>query len=416
MPFFREALPNGLQLLGETSTSARSAALGFFVRTGSRDEVPEVSGVTHFLEHMIFKGTPHRSAFDVNRDFDRIGADYNAYTSEENTVFHACVLPEYLPQAVDILADILRPSLRQDDFDLEKEVIIEEIKRYKDTPLSSAYDQAKQAYFADHKLGNSILGSEESITALTRQQMQDYFDRRYVAPNILVVVAGRFDWPELVELVRQKCGHWKSGPIGRDCIRPTTGSGRFVVQAREQLMQEHVVMMAPGPAADSALRHSADLLGMAIGDDSGSRYYWELVDPGLADSADCGFHEYEGTGAFYSFLGCEPDDTEKNLAIIHQVLQTIGKEGITEAELTQARNKALSRVVRGNERPEGRMGAVGAHWTYQGEYRTVDEDLEAYENVTLKSIREVLDRFPIDNITTFALGPLTELQPPNGKQ
>src|SRR5215813_802776 len=203
MSFHSHQLPNGLTIIGETSPSARSVALGFFVRTGSRDETPEVSGVTHFLEHMVFKGTPHRSALDVNRDFDRIGADYNAFTSEENTVFHAAVLPEYVPQAVDILADILRPSLRQDDFDMEKNVIIEEIGMYDDQPMWAAYDVAKKVYFADHPLGNSILGTPESIRALTRDQMHAYFERRYVAPNITVVAAGNFDWPGLVALVQK---------------------------------------------------------------------------------------------------------------------------------------------------------------------------------------------------------------------
>src|SRR5215475_7785718 len=171
MPFHSHTLPNGLQVIGEISPSARSVALGFFVRTGSRDETPEVAGVSHFLEHMVFKGTPHRSAFDVNRDFDRIGADYNAFTSEENTVFHAAILPEYLPQAVDILADILRPSLRNEDFDTEKQVILEEIGMYEDQPTWAAYDNAKRIYFADHPLGNSILGTPASIKALKRDQM-----------------------------------------------------------------------------------------------------------------------------------------------------------------------------------------------------------------------------------------------------
>ena len=142
MSFHHHVLPNGLHIIGETSPSARSVALGFFVRTGARDEGPNVSGVTHFLEHMVFKGTPKRTAFDVNRDFDRIGSNPNAFTSEENTVFYAAFLPEYLPQAVDILADILRPSLRTDDFDMEKNVIIEEIGMYEDQPLWSAYDAA----------------------------------------------------------------------------------------------------------------------------------------------------------------------------------------------------------------------------------------------------------------------------------
>src|SRR6202790_5178128 len=187
MPFHSHKLPNGLQIVGETSPSARSVALGFFVRTGARDESDEVSGVTHFLEHMVFKGTPRRTALDVNRDFDRIGAHYNAFTSEENTVFYAAILPEYLPQAVDILADILRPTLRDDDFDMEKNVIIEEIGMYEDQPMWSAYDAAKKLYFHDHALGNSILGTADSIRALKRDQMHAYFQRRYVPGNIAVV-------------------------------------------------------------------------------------------------------------------------------------------------------------------------------------------------------------------------------------
>src|SRR5947209_2376456 len=189
----------------------RSVAVGFFVRTGARDESADVSGVTHFLEHMIFKGSERRSYLDVNRDFDRIGAQYNAYTSEENTVFYAAILPEYLPQAVDLLADILRPSLRVQDFDMEKNVIIEEIGMYEDQPMWSAYDRAKRAYFVDHPLGNSILGTPQSIRALKRDQMYEYFRRRYVAPNITVAAAGNFDWEALVALVRRHCGAWEGG-------------------------------------------------------------------------------------------------------------------------------------------------------------------------------------------------------------
>jgi predicted Zn-dependent peptidase len=418
MPFHSHKLPNGLQIIGETSPSARSAALGFFVRTGARDETPEVSGVTHFLEHMVFKGTPHRTALDVNRDFDRIGADYNAFTSEENTVFHAAVLPEYLPQAVDILADILRPSLRGDDFDMEKKVIIEEIGMYEDQPMWSAYDHAKRVYFAEHRLGNSILGTPESITALTREQMHEYFRRRYVAPNVTVVAAGHFDWPAFVALVERHCGGWESGPVGRECLRETPGSGRFEVMTREKVTQEHVILMSPGPAADSPLRHSADLLGMAVGDDSGSRLYWALVDPGLADSADCSFHEYEGTGSFYTSFSGEPEQAEANLGVVLEVLRGAQKEGITEEELNQARSKVLSRVVRSSERPKGRMVALGMNWTYQHQYRSVDDELRAYEAVTLKSVREVLERYPLDRVTTLALGPLKELRTPaaNGRK
>jgi predicted Zn-dependent peptidase len=414
MSFHSHTLANGLQIIGETSPSARSTALGFFVRTGARDETPDVCGVTHFLEHMVFKGTPRRSALDVNRDFDKIGADYNAFTSEENTVFHAAVLPDYLPQAVDLLADILRPSLRNEDFDMEKQVIIEEIGMYEDQPMWSAYDHAKRIYFAEHKLGNSILGTPPSITALTRDQMHAYFQRRYVAPNITVVAAGNLDWPRFVQLVEKHCGHWEKGPIGREGLRETPGSGKFEVMTREKVMQEHVILIASGPPADSPLRHAADLLGMAVGDDSGSRLYWALVDPGLADSADCSFHEYEGAGAFYTSFSCEPEQAEDDLTIVQEVLHEVQRESITEEELSQARNKILSRVVRGSERPKGRMMAIGMSWTYQREYRSVDDDLRAYEAVTLPAIRQVLERYPLDRVTTLALGPLAKLPRPEG--
>jgi predicted Zn-dependent peptidase len=412
--FHHHTLKNGLQVIGEISPSARSVSLGFFVRTGARDEGPEVAGVSHFLEHMVFKGTPHRSAFDVNRDFDRVGADYNAFTSEENTVFYASVLPEYLPQAVDILADILRPSLRQDDFDMEKKVIIEEIGMYEDQPMSSAFDQARRLYFDDHPLGNSILGTKESIGALRREQMEQYFGRRYVASNVIVAAAGKFEWGQLVELVERHCGGWEAGPVGRQAVRETPGSGGFKVVRKEQVTQEHVIVITPGPAADAPLRHAASTLALAIGDDSGSRLYWALVDPGLVDSADTGYQDYEGTGSFYTSFSCEPGQAQENLAIVLRVLAEVQRDGITAEELQQAKSKILSRLVRSGERPKGRMRALGMDWTYLKQYWSVDEELRAYDVVTLETIREVLDRYPLDRATTLALGPLVKLYPVSG--
>src|SRR5262249_47388352 len=239
-------------------------------------------GVTHFLEHMIFKGTDRRSAVQVNRDFDRIGADNNAFTSEENTVFHAAILPEYLPQAVDILADILRPSLRVEDFTTEKEVIQDEIVRYDVQPSWAPYDNVKRIFFGKHPLGQSILGTKESIAALTRDQMADYFRRRYVAPNILAVCAGNFDWNQFVDLVEKHCSHWESGPTGRGGLHEPRGAGGEHVTARETVAQEYGWMWAPAPAASSPLRYAGHILTSIIGDYTGSRLFWALVDPGLS--------------------------------------------------------------------------------------------------------------------------------------
>src|SRR5205823_5475935 len=196
------------------------------------------------------------------------------------------------------------------------------------------------------------------------------------------------------------------------------GSGAFEVMTKAKVAQEHVLLISSGPPADARLRYAADTLAMVLGDDSGSRMYWALVDPGLADSADASFHDYEGSGAYYISYSCEPDQAEENLAVVHQLLHELQRDGITEEELHQAKSKILSRVVRGSERPMGRMQAIGMAWTYLHRYRSVDDELKGFEGVTVKKIRQVLDRYPIDQVTTLALGPLEKLRRPraNGKK
>ncbi len=414
MQFHSHQLDNGLQIIGETSPSARSVAIGFFVRTGARDETPEVSGVSHFLEHMVFKGTPRRTALEVNSDFDRIGANYNAGTSEETTVYYAAVLPEYLPQAVDILTDILRPSLREDDFEMEKKVIIEEIGMYDDQPMWLAYDLAKQHYFASHPLSQSILGTPHSVGGLKREQMVAYYRQRYVPSNITAVAAGNFDWSALVRLIEKHCGRWDKGDARRHGTRETQGSGEFVVQTRESVNQEHVVLVAPGPPVKSPLCYAAHTLAVIFGDDSGSRLYWALVDRGLADTADTSFHEYDGTGAFYTMFSCDPGRAQKNLNIVQGLLHQLRKEGVTEEELLQAKNKVRARLVRVSERPMGRMNALGHNWIYLHTYKSVDDELRQFEAVTVRKVQQVLERYPVERVTTLALGPLSRLRRPSG--
>jgi predicted Zn-dependent peptidase len=412
--FHHLRLANGLQLLGETNPSARSVAIGFFVRTGARDESADVAGVSHFLEHMVFKGTPHRTALEVNRDFDAIGANYNAYTSEENTVFHAAVLPEYLPQVIDILADILRPSLRGEDFDMEKKVILEEISMYEDQPMWSAYDASKSLFFRRHPLGHRVLGSTESVSALSTEQMLNYFSDRYVAGNITVAVAGNFVFKEFHGLIQKQCENWPSGPTPRDLPAPGSPSAFQAIQ-KEKVAQEHIMFWAGGPPAASELRYAAEVLSGAIGDDTGSRLYWALIDPGHADATDFSYHEYQAAGAYCGYCGGDPDNAQKNLERYLAVLTTVQTEGITDAEMKIAQAKLASRVVRGNERPMGRLASLGFCWHYLGQYRTADDDLAAIDAVTLKDIRALLDAYPIHQPTVVGLGPVESLTMPEVK-
>ncbi len=409
MPFHHHRLANGLTIIGEPNADARSVALGFFVRTGSRDETPNESGVSHFLEHMMFKGTPHRTALDVNLHFDRIGANYNAYTSEENTVYYAAVLPEYLPRGLEILADILRPSLREEDFTTEKEVILEEIGMYDDQPSWAAGDHARRLYYGTHPLGNSVLGTPASITALTRDQMQAYFDRRYAANNLVLSLAGNFDWDRLIGMASERCSDWNTAKVGRTSRTEWTGVGGLHVLTREKVQQEHVMFLCGGPPADSPLRYAADTLALALGDDTGSRLYWALVDPGLAEGADCSYHENEANGCVYVSYSCEPEEAVANFEIVNKLLAEVQRDGITAEELQLAKSKIASRVVRGSERPMGRMQAIASSWTYTGEFRDVDTELANFDAVSLDDVRHYLNRYPVDRTTVIAFGPATEL-------
>src|SRR6516165_5943884 len=226
MTFHHTTLANGLQVIAELNDQAHSVAAGFLVKTGSRDESSDLAGVSHFLEHMTFKGTPRRDAVAVNRDFDRVGAKHNAQTSEEDTFYHVACLPEYLGQAFEVLADIMRPSLRDEDFETEKQVIIEEIRMYLDNPMSVAYEAAKAAHYGGHPLGHSILGTVDSISSMTADQMREYFARRYSPANIVLAFAGKGRWEPLVELAEAHCGKWQGGPATRQAT-PARGSREF---------------------------------------------------------------------------------------------------------------------------------------------------------------------------------------------
>ena len=408
MEFHEARLDNGLTIVAERSPSVHSVALGFFVRTGSRDEVDEVSGVSHFLEHMAFKGSQRHSADDVNRVFDEVGAKYNASTSEEVTLFYAAILPEYLPRTFDLLADIIRPALRQEDFDMEKKVILEEIGMYDDQPTYTAYEKLMQTHFAGHPLARSVLGTNESITALRCEQMRAYHAARYVAGNIVLAVAGKFDWPELLELVQKHCGGWPAGGGMRKAAEAWPKGGMSLV-TKSSSLQQHVMHMASAPRADDPLRYAADILTVVVGDDTGSRMFWELVDPGFAETAELGYHEFDGSGAYMCYFSGDPEQAQKNIGRVKSIFDDVNRNGVSQVELDQARSKVASRIVLRSERPMGRLSSLGHNWVNRNEYRRVEDDLETLRKLNLDDIRRLLERYPLSQLTTSTVGPLESL-------
>ncbi len=411
MEFREHKLANGLEIVAECNPEAHSTAVGFFVQTGARDESDDVAGVSHFLEHMMFKGTPSRSADDVNREFDEMGAHYNAFTSEENTVYYAAVLPEYQTPAVELWADIVRPSLRDEDFDTEKQVIIEEIRMYEDQPPFGADDKVRALHYGSHPLSHSVLGTVESITDLPVEAMRKYFERRYSPGNMALVASGRIDFDALVATAQERCGAWRPVESGR-AAPPAPGGRRFHSLYKDTATLEYVLQLVNGPSATDDDRYAAKVLATIVGDDSGSRLYWALVDTGLAEQASLSHHDYQGAGLFMTYMSCDPANAQENLERIAEVFAGAETGGITSEELAQAKSKINSRVVLASERPRGRLFSVGGNWIQRHEYRTVREDLEAIERLTRDDLMAVLARYPLSVNTTLAIGPAEGLTAP----
>ncbi len=408
--FHHRTFDNGLTLIAEVNPDAHTSAVGFFVKAGTRDETPEVMGVSHFLEHMMFKGTARRSADDVNREFDELGANYNAYTSHEQTVYYAHVLPEFLPRAVDLLGDMLRPALRDPDFDMEKNVILEEIGMYDDRPEWRLQDQLLEDYFktdagGDHPLGYRVLGTTDTIKALTAEQMRGYFDGRYSPDNIVVSAAGRLDFDALADDLDRLCGGWSPTGLARD-LTPPAAAGRDRGLRDPKISRHYFGMLCPAPSAQDEQRYAAKVLADILGDSDGSRLYWALIDPGTADEADFSFMPQDHTGAYLAYASCDPARAEPVESTLLGVLDDVARsKDISAGEVERAVNKLATQATLQGERPAGRMQALGVQWLYQGQYTPLAEELSRLMAVTPADVSALLEAHPLTPRTRLRMGP-----------
>ena len=408
MTFHHEELANGLTVICEENPTALTLAAGFFVRTGARDETAEVSGVSHFLEHMLFKGTERRTAEDVNRELEEIGADSNAFTSEENTVYYGAVLPEYQGRLLDLLTDIMRPTLRAEDFDMERKVILEEIALYKDRPQFTVIDEARSTYYDGHPLGHSVLGTEATIGALQRHQMLDYWQRRYAPNNLVLALAGSVDWPAARAQTEAATRDWSpaSSPRTMPSFEP---AAKVKVVRDEKIHRAHLAFVAPGVPAQSEERYVADIVGDMIGGGDGSRLYWELIEPGIADSVRLSHDEEDGCGAYFAYASCGPENVQLVVDRVRKVLERATVEGFRDDEIERAKRKTASALVLHDETPRGRLFHVGFEWQYRRQHVPLDDVIDRYLAVTPADVRSFMDRRPFDALNVVALGPLSEL-------
>jgi predicted Zn-dependent peptidase len=400
---------NGLTAVLELMPEAVSTAVGFFVHTGARDEESRVDGVSHFLEHMMFKGTQKRGWMEINRDFDQMGARYNAFTGWEETCFYAWVLNEEVPQALELLSDMLAPKLPEDEFTTEKKVILEEIARYRDMPDHVAFEEAMKLAFAGHRLSSNILGSVKSIQKLTRDQMQEYFNRRYVPANIVLFACGNIDEAKLLAQIDQLWSD-RSGPrTDRVPETPDFHPGRKIV-FKKDVARQHLVMMWPSLPLSDRRSTAASLLGAILGDDRNSRLYWALRHTGLAEEAGGGYWGFSDTGLMAVHASCDPAKAGQVASMLRAETARL-KRGIKPEELQRAKNRARTSLVFSAETPFNRFRQLMHQWSVRRELLTTEEMLGRVEEVTLDHLHALIKEFPLDTEGVMtALGPVKQIR------
>ncbi|KAA5542210.1 insulinase family protein [Roseiconus nitratireducens] len=399
MPEFKHAtLPSGLRIVAETDPRSYSMSLGYFVRAGSRNELDPQSGLSHFLEHMMFKGTARRSAEDVNRELDELGGQSNAYTTEEQTVYYATVLPKFQDRIVDLLTDMMTPTLDEQEFETERQVILEEIAKYEDQPPFGAFERAMEIHFSPRGLGRRVLGTSESIEAMTADRMRDYFHTRYRPENIVLAASGNVDFDGLVAMVQTATEGWSGRRAAESLVPDDPDQLPAGIELGNRLaiadaMQAYSIEIGNGPSSEGDERYAGRLLATILGDEGGSRFFWDLIDTGRAEVATCWPQEFSDCGAWFTYLVCSPGDLESNRRFLHDLVANVVRNGVTEEELQQTINKMTAGYIMQSERPSSRLFGLGNRYLMYGQYLSLDQTLEKIRAVDQAAISAVAKRY-----------------------
>ncbi|WP_205474763.1 pitrilysin family protein [Nocardioides sp. SYSU D00038] len=393
----RSVLHGGLRVVTEQLAGARSASIGVWVGVGSRDESPTLHGCSHFLEHLLFKGTAERSALDISVALDAVGGEFNAFTAKEYTCFHARVLDEDLPLAVDVLGDMVTGSLlAAEDVEAERDVILDEIAMHDDDPDDVVHNLfAELAWGSDSPLGRPIAGTVGSIEALTRAQIQRFYRRHYRAANMVVAVAGNLDHADVVRRVRRAFG--RHGFLDPDATPvPPRSAARprrvhpGVVEATRPFEQVNVVLGREGLVRTDDRRFALGVLNTALGGGTSSRLFQEVRERrGLAYSVFSFASHHADSGLVGVSVGCLPTKLDDVLAVVRTELSRVAAHGITEEELVRGQGQLRGGLVLGLEDSLSRMSRIGKAELVHDELLSVDEVLARIEAVNLDEVRDV---------------------------
>ena len=402
-------LPNGLTILTEHMPELRSVSLGIWVRRGSRHETSAQNGICHFIEHALFKGTQRRSAHDIATESDRLGGQFDAYTSHEMTGFAAKVVDTETPRAFDLLADmVLNPRFDEDDLLKEQKVIIEEMKMIEDTPDELLTELFHAAYFPDHSLGRPIEGTESTVSSFDRAVTADFHARNFAARNLVIAAAGNIVHDELVAMVSRAFGaDAKTAAAAGDSAAPEVAAP-IMIERKSELEQAHLIIAAPWPSAKSLDRYAGSMLATVIGGGTSSRL-WQSIreERGLAYSIGAGGNTFSDVGMFTIYAGTSPAQMDEVFDLALNELRRIVREPVGEDELELAKQQATSSVLLSLESSSTRVGALARQEIIHGRRISPDEIIRMINAVTCESVQQVAQScFRTSALSVGALGNL----------
>jgi predicted Zn-dependent peptidase len=405
-------LDNGLRIISERMAHVRSVSLGLWIRTGSRREVGGENGISHFIEHMVFKGTKHRSAEEIARSVDSIGGGLDAFTAKEMVSYNTKVLDEHLPMAFDVLSDlVLNPLFRPEDIEKEKGVILEELKMEADNPEYLLHEIFTSNFWKDHPLGKPILGTKDTVRGFNQEMLRDYYGRYYTPANILITAAGNLKHEQLVDLVREKFEHLRfDGALAPDV--PPVPHARLVFRNKASLEQTHLYMGVPGYAFPHKLRFASYALNTVLGGGMSSRLFQNIREKqGLAYAVYSELSMYRDTGCVAIYAGTSLETAGKVVECIVKEFRELKENLVPEEELRRAKDHLKGSLMLSLESTSSRMGNLARQELYFDHFYTLDEMVQSIEDVTAGQLQSIAQElFDAKHITLAMLGNLGEFR------
>jgi predicted Zn-dependent peptidase len=408
----RSVHSSGLRIVTEEVPSVRSAAVGIWVNVGSRDEAPATAGASHFLEHLLFKGTTSRTALEISSSIESVGGEMNAFTSKEYTCFYARVIDTDLPMAIEVVSDLITSSIVTAlDVDAERKVVLEEIAMRDDDPSDLVHDLFSDTYYGDTPIGRPILGTIDSINGMSRNTVFNYYKKKYLPQDLVVAVAGNIKHKRVVAMVEEALSRDNfldvlAAPVVRPNIPVKNSKQQSVGLMYKKSEQAHMFYGMEGVARADDRRFSMGVLSAALGGGMSSRLFQEIREKrGLAYSVYAYAQQFAGSGVLGFYAGCNPTKAIEVVEIIRSVLSDVADNGMTHEEIERAKGAVRGSLVLSQEDTGSRMSRIGKNEIVYGQVMDFDDILKAISRVSAEDIREIASEFLVKTPTLALVGP-----------